>query len=155
MRRFSLAFFVCALALALIPTGSTTLAAGRTAPQLADPAPTAKRLVIRFFVLVAHKDRPGLERFLSPAFQVQRADGSGSGRSQYLANLPSVTKFFLSQLTVTQTDGVLVARYRARVEGLVNGKPYTPGFAPRLSVFSWSGTRWQLVAHANFNPLTT
>jgi hypothetical protein len=155
MRRFSLALLVSASALTLIATGSTALEARRPAPQLADPAPTAKRLVIRFFVLVAHKDRPGLDRFLSPAFQVQRADGSGGGKRQYLANLPTVRRFFLSHVTVTQTDGVLVAGYRARVEGLVNGKPYTPGFAPRLSVFSWSGTRWQLVAHANFNPLTT
>jgi hypothetical protein len=36
----------------------------------------------------------------------------------------------------------------------VNGKRFTPGPAPRLSVFVWNGRGWQLVAHANFNPLT-
>jgi hypothetical protein len=37
---------------------------------------------------------------------------------------------------------------------LVNGKPYTPGPAPRLSVFVWTGAQWQPAAHANFNPLS-
>ena len=62
--------------------------------------------------------------------------------------------FTLSKLYATQAHGALVVRYVAVGTGIVNGKPYTPGPAPRLSVFSWSGTRWQLAAHANFNPLT-
>jgi hypothetical protein len=155
MRRSNLAFLVCILALVLLLTGSADPAAGRPAPRLADPAPTAKRLLIRFFVLVVQKDRRGLDSLLSRGFQAQRADGSGGGKARYLANLPTVRKFFLSNLTATRSGDVLVARYRARVEGLLNGKPYTPGFAPRLSVFSWSGERWQLDAHANFNPLTS
>jgi hypothetical protein len=54
----------------------------------------------------------------------------------------------------TQASATLVVRYLAQVEGVVNGKPYKPGPAPRLSVFAWNGKRWQLAAHANFNPLT-
>ena len=38
-------------------------------------------------------------------------------------------------------------------EWIVNGKPYSPGPAPRLSVFVRDGKKWQIVAHANFNPL--
>jgi hypothetical protein len=44
-------------------------------------------------------------------------------------------------------------RYVAEVEGVVNGRPYTPGPAPRLSVFV-ERKRWLLAAHANFNPLS-
>jgi len=142
------------LALVLVSGASATRATSRPAPRLADPTATATRLVNRFFVLLVHKDRAGLQRFLSPAFQVQRADGSGAGKKEYLANLPTVTRFQITQLRATQAGATLVARYLAQVEGIVNGKPYTPGPAPRLSVFSWSGKRWQLAAHANFNPLT-
>jgi hypothetical protein len=139
----------CCLVLAL-PAAATAA----PAPRLGDPAATGRALVIRYFVLLHRKDRADLQTFLSPAFQVQRADGSASEKAAFLANLPTVGRFYLSNLTATEAGGTLVVRYLARVEGLVNGKPYTPGPAPRLSVFTWNGERWQLAAHANFNPLT-
>ena len=142
---FALAVVVAAFALALAPAAATQ--------QAATPTSTARQLVNRFFVLLQRKDRPGLQRFLSPAFQVQRADGSGVGKTQYLANLATVNRFTITQLRATRVGATLVVRYLAEVEGLVNGKPYTPGPAPRLSVFVRSGARWQLAAHANFNPL--
>jgi Domain of unknown function (DUF4440) len=154
LRLCSVAFALATLVLVLAPGASSGLATERPAPQLANPTGIAKQLVDRFFALVAHKDRAGLDRFLSPVFQVQRADGSGSGKKAYLANLATIDRFRITQLRATQAGATLVARYLARVEGVVNGKPYTPGPAPRLSVFVWDGERWQLAAHANFNPLT-
>jgi Domain of unknown function (DUF4440) len=150
----SLAVTLVVLALVLACGASNATAAGRPAPQLADPTRTAGHLVDRFFVLLAHKDRAGLQAFLSPAFQVQRADGSSAGKKEYLANLATINQFHITQLHATQAGATLVVRYLAQVEGVVNGKPYTPGPAPRLSVFAWNGKRWQLAAHANFNPLT-
>jgi Domain of unknown function (DUF4440) len=119
-----------------------------------DPTATASPLVNRFFTLIEHNDVKGLQRFLSPAFQLERADGSGGTKAEYLANLPSITNFSISDLKATQTGSVLIVRYQATIEGVVNGKPATPGPAPRLSVFSRNGKTWRLVAHANFNPLT-
>src|SRR5205823_12632893 len=108
---------------------------GGSAPQLANPTKTASRLVNSFFVLLEHKDHVGLQGFLSPGFQVQRADGSGAAKKDYLANLATINQFQITQLRATRADGELVVRYLAQVEGVVNGKPYTPGPAPRLSVF--------------------
>jgi hypothetical protein len=139
----------CLVALALPAAASAA-----PAPKLADPTATGRALVIRFFVLVHRKDKAGLETFLSPAFQVLRADGSYDDKGTYLAKLPTVEKFYLSHLIASEAGGTLVVRYFARVEGHVHGKVYTPGPAPRLTVFDWNGERWQLVAHANFNPLT-
>jgi hypothetical protein len=65
-----------------------------------------------------------------------------------------INTFGISNLAATQAGSVLVVRYLATVEGLVNGKPYTPRPAPRLSVFAWNGEARQLAAHANVNPLT-
>jgi hypothetical protein len=154
LRVCSLAFALATLVLVLAPNASSGLAAERPAPRLSNPAGTARQLVTRFFGLVAHKERVGLERFLSPAFQLERADGSGGGKKAYLANLPTVDEFHIMQLRATQAGATLVVRYLARVEGVVNGEPFTPGPAPRLTVFAWDGERWQLAAHANFNPLT-
>jgi hypothetical protein len=149
----SLALAVAVVALVMAPGATGAPVSGRP-PQSSNPTGTAKQLVNQFFVLLAHKDRAGLQRFLSPAFQVQRADGSGAEKKDYLANLATINQFHITQLRATRADGTLVVRYLARVEGVVNGKPYTPGPAPRLSVFVWDGKRWQLAAHANFNPLT-
>jgi hypothetical protein len=154
LRLCSLAFALATLVLVLAPHASSGLATGRPAPRLADPTGTAKELVDRFFVLVADKDLAGLDSFLSPAFQNERADGSGGAKKAFLANLSTVNRFRITRLRATQAGATLVVRYLARVEGVVNGKPYTPGPAPRLSVFVWNGEDWQVAAHANFNPLT-
>jgi len=142
----------CALAFALASCSSNTQTEA-TAPRLTDPAATAGPLVDRFFTLIEQKDVAGLQPFLSPAFQVQRADGTASAKTKYLTELPTINTFDISDLVASQAGPVLVVRYLATVEGLVNGKPYTPGPAPRLSVFAWNGSGWQLAAHANFNPL--
>jgi hypothetical protein len=126
----------------------------RPAPRLSNPTATARTLSNRFFTLIVDKDVKGLNRFLSPAFQVQRADGSGSGKKEWLAKLADIDKFELTEFHASQAGGALIVRYLATVEGTVNGRPYTPGPAPRLATYTWSGTRWQITSNANFNPLT-
>jgi hypothetical protein len=123
------------------------------APSVPHPSITGRVLVVRFFTLLEHKDVAGLRAFLAPGFQVQRADGSADDKATYLAHLPIVRSFSISRVTATESNGALVVRYLAVATGLVNGKPYRPGPAPRLSVFTWNSERWQLAAHANFNPL--
>jgi Domain of unknown function (DUF4440) len=144
----------CVVVLALLSFGFTAHAPRKPAPRLTDPTATASPLVNRFFNLIEHNDVKGLQRLLSPAFQLERADGSGGTKTEYLADLPAITNFSISDLKATQAGSVLIVRYQATIEGVVNGKPATPGPAPRLSVFSQNGKTWRLVAHANFNPLT-
>jgi hypothetical protein len=154
--RFRLVAFaaVTAFLFAGCSAGASPSTPAGSPPALADPTATGNELVTKFFDLLHAQDAAGLRDFLSPAFGIQRADGTGANKEEYLAKLPTVKSYQLTQLTASQAGSVLVVRYLATVEGLVNGKPYTPGPAPRLSVFVWSGTAWQLVAHANFNPLT-
>ena len=153
MRQTRAILLACAVAVAMASCSSSQ-PAQNPAPTLTDVNATARPLVDRFFTLVQHKDVPGLRRFLSPAFQLQRADGSASAAEQYVKELPTVDTFRITKLVATQAGSVLVVRYVATATGKVNGKPYTPGPAPRLSVFTWNGSAWQLAAHANFNPLT-
>ena len=141
-------------AVALLTASAGTTAASRPVPKLTSPTATAKMLVTKYFTLLKNGDIQGLRQFIAPGFQVQRADGSADGKAAYLTKLPSIDRFVLTRVVGTQAYGTLVARYYSRVEGTINGKPYTPGPAPRLSTFSWSGTAWQLSSHANFNPLT-
>ena len=156
-RPLALAAGLAALAcVAVLAVAANALGSGsaRPAPRLANPTTAALPLVTHFFALLQHKDQAGLKALLAPGFQVQRADGSGAGKTEYLANLATIDTFELTKLTATESNGTLVVRYLATVTGITNGKTYAPGPAPRLSVFSWNGSRWQLAAHANFNPLT-
>jgi Domain of unknown function (DUF4440) len=147
------ALVAAALMIGPTVTAGTTLRV-RPAPKLANPTATGTVLSNRFFTLIVNKDIPGLTRFLSPAFQVQRADGSGSGKKEWLAKLADIQEFTLTDFHGTQAGGTLIVRYLATVKGTVNGRPYTPGPAPRLASYTWNGTRWQIVSNANFNPLT-
>lgn len=122
-------------------------------PKLANPSVTGARLAERYLGLIKAKDIPGLTRFLAPEFQVQRADGSGATKSEYLADLPTIREFVITDAIGTQSGSTLVVRYLATVSGVVNGKEYSAGAAPRLSTFEWDGRRWQLASHANFNAL--
>jgi len=140
--------------LALGSLGFTSHGSPRASSRRSGPVATATPLVNRFFNLLQRRDTKGLDRFLAPAFQIERADGSGATKAEYLANLPTINSFSISNVTAAQTGAVLVVRYLATIEGVVNGKRATPGPAPRISVFVRSGQAWQLVAHANFNPLT-
>jgi ketosteroid isomerase-like protein len=157
VRRWPLVTVVAGVLLssAVLFTGTAAATTLRAATSSSgDATATAKPLVTKFFTLVQKKDEAGLDKLLSPAFELQRADGTGSGKAEYLQNLPTVQTFELSDFTASRAGDVLVVRYLADATGIVNGQPYTPGPAPRLTVFSREGKRWQLVAHANFNPLT-
>jgi uncharacterized protein DUF4440 len=149
-RRLLSGIFLTALVLAACNSGS---AGASPAPVYPDAAGGAQPLVTKLFQLLKDKDTAGLDAFLSPAFTLQRADGSSADKADFVQRPADVTEFTISGLTATQTDGLLVARYLADVVGTANGRPYSPGPAPRLSVFVWDGTDWRLVAHANFNPL--
>jgi hypothetical protein len=70
------ALLVLTAAAVLVPAAS----AARPAPRYANPTAAAKPLVVRFFTLIQQKDVAGLDRFLSPAFQVQRPTGRRARR---------------------------------------------------------------------------
>jgi len=78
----------CVVVVALLSFGFNAHAPRKPAPRLTDPTATASPLVNRFFNLIEHNDVKGLQRLLSPAFQLERADGSGGTKAEYLADLP-------------------------------------------------------------------
>jgi|GraSoiStandDraft_43_1057313.scaffolds.fasta_scaffold369768_1 hypothetical protein len=109
-----------------------------------------RRLVDRFFTELQQHDVAGLRALLSPAFQVQRADGSRIGKAAYLRHLSTIRSFKIRNLTTTSNGSVLVDTYEVSADEVVNGKLLQTAYAPRLSVFIHA-TGWQLAAHANFN----
>jgi hypothetical protein len=112
-----------------------------------------KALISEFFELVQAEDLEGLDEYLSPAFQLQRADGSHATKDEYLANPAVIEDFEIVDVEGTRVGDVRVIRSSFVAIETINGRPVSTEPAPRLSTFVWNGERWQIVSHANFVPI--
>jgi len=138
-------------ALAVVALSAAPVAAA-SAPKLKDPDATGEKLATKFLTLLQNNDAKGLAAFLDPSWQLQRADGTGATRSEYLANPASVSSFKIGpELTAVQAGDVLTVRWQLEVDVQIDGTQYRTTEAPRLSVFRWDGRQWRMVSHANFN----
>lgn len=122
-----------------------------SAPKVANPNAEGKRQATKFLSLLTGKATPALRDFLSPAFLLQRADGTYATKAQYLKAVTNITHFTITDVKATIQGSTLVARYTATAEQVVEGKAYKKDPAPRLSTFVWAGGAWRLISHANFN----
>jgi hypothetical protein len=118
----------------------------RSAPkQVTDHA-----LVTELFELLHDKDLEGLDEYLSPAFQLQRTDGSHVTKAEYLQKPATVDHWEIHDVTGTRYGNTRIIRFVVTSDSLINGKRTVQEAAPRLSTFTWNGSRWQLAAHANY-----
>lgn len=117
----------------------------------ADPNATGIDLMTTYSDLLVKQDIPALQALLGDGFMIQRADGSYQQRADYLAKLPDLTAFTLTEPVETRAGDLIVLRMLAAAELEINGKPYRPDAAPMLAVFDWDGAGWHLVAQGNFN----
>jgi major membrane immunogen (membrane-anchored lipoprotein) len=123
----------------------------KSAPKLDNPNQTGAELTDEYLTLLKNKDGDGLDKFLSDAFIVQRADGSFSNKADYIAKIPDVSSYSISDVNALQSGDVLVVRWSLSAEEVINGNKFSGAAAPRLSTFAWEDGRWRLTSHANFN----
>ena len=143
---------VLAIAVLALTASLGAPASAASAPKLKNPDATGEKLATRFLTLLQNNDGKGLAAFLDPSFQLQRADGTGATKSEYLANPATVTSFKLGpELTAVQAGDLLTLRWQLEANVQIDGTQYRTTEAPRLSVFRWDGRRWRMVSHANFN----
>ena len=126
----------------------------RPAPtRLANPDTTATQLLNRFLGALAADDQAKLGALLSPAWMIQRANGTWATRSQYLAAMPDVRQYQITGVMAQYAAPTLVVRSQtATQEPNAAGELVASRLAPRLSTFTWMDGRWRMTSHANFNP---
>jgi hypothetical protein len=150
-RRGPRAIVVTLSALVVLGTSAPVRAAGKP-PTLQDPVAKGRALVTEFLTILQEGDRRALSKFLDPAFQLQRADGSGVDKAAYVAAPAVVRTFELgTPVVAVQHDDVLTVRWSVVADVVVDGQQYGKGQAPRLSTFHWDRNRWRMSSHANFN----
>lgn len=157
MRRLTL-LLALALALLALPAAASASAAPpaerATAEQQAANQRLGTRLVQRFWGLLVAGDADALRAFLSPAFQVQRANGTGANRNQYIAAFGrslAVSAYRLSEVRATRTGDLVVVRYVSQTTETIDGVDYAKSPAPRISTFVQTPNGWRMASHANFN----
>jgi hypothetical protein len=142
---------VVVAAVVALAGGARSAVAAPGAPAGTVDTAQGTRLVERFFDLLKNGDAAGLEKFLSPAFQLQGADGGFLTKEEFVAKPSKVQSYQLSTVRVTRSGRVIVVRYDIAAVVTINGVPQSRAPAPRLSVFADGKKGWQLIAHANFN----
>ncbi|MBU6363192.1 MAG: hypothetical protein KGQ95_03120 [Acidobacteria bacterium] len=158
--RSALAVTISAVAVAVVAavgagsSDATGATVDRPAPKrLANPDTTATQLLSRFLGALAADDEVKLGSLLSPAWMIQRANGTWANRAQYLAAMPDVRQYQIVDVMAQYAMPTLVVRSRtATQEMTAGGALSTSPLAPRLSTFTWQDGRWRMTSHANFNP---
>jgi hypothetical protein len=166
------ALTLAALAIAGFSSDDTTEAAASTtepgvtttAPQIADdlaaplddPDATGRELAQRFLDILGDPNpAPLLEEFLSPAFQLQRSNGTFANKAEYVDHPASVARFtILDDAFRAYQDGrALTVRFRVSIEEEIDGAQLRVSEADRLGVFLRTADGWQLLAWSNFIPV--
>lgn len=150
IQRITLIAIAIAALAGTAPAASATVAHAPTRTT-ATPVEQGRILATRFFRLLQRGDVTTLGAFLAPEFQLQRADGTGATKRQYLRAPADVERFALSRFRATRAANTLVVRYWAVTSETIDGTAFSTTPAPRLSVFRLGPTGWRIVAHANFN----
>lgn len=145
----------CLLAVALI-AGPSQVVSDAPAAKLKSGVlkgwPTKQRLATEFLRLLKNEDKPGLRRFLDPAFLLQRGDGSFLNKQEYLKDPALVSAFQVRNIVATYNGNVRVIRFEAKTDQIIDGNQVPGVFIPRLSTFKKTGKLWRLISHANFLP---
>lgn len=143
---------VVAAATVLVVSGCAADNGSDALPAVTNVQETGRDLATKFLTILQSGDSGALDAFLDATFQIQRADGSGATKVEYLANPAKVQTFELGKdLSAEWSGSVLTVRYSILVSETINGETFSKGEAPRLSTFVWHDGAWFLASHANFN----
>ncbi len=137
----------------LLSHANFALPASSEAPELTDANATGRELAQQFITILKNKDQAALADFLAAAFQIQRADGTGANRTEYLEADINISSFVVGpDLLAIQEGNTLTVRWALQIDEVLNGQATGKKLAPRLSTFLWENGAWRLLSHANFNP---
>jgi hypothetical protein len=152
VRTSSRAMLGAAIALLLLIPAALPAAAQDASAPAADGQALVSQYMDILGVADAAQKSAQLDALLGDEFQVVRANGDQQDKASYLQNPPTVHEYTVSGVVTTQHENVAVVSYTLATTETIDGAQQA-STAPRLSVFHWNGSAWELIAHSNFAPL--
>lgn len=135
--------------MALVLLSLPSLAQNPVSPQA-----EGERLERLWWDLQKNQDMVGLSKLMSPAFQSINSKGA-----QDLASNMAIIKaeklgdYRLANIKVTQSQDNLIITYVIAAHENYLGKSMSSKPHYRMDVWKKSSTGWQIIAHANLNPI--
>jgi hypothetical protein len=119
-----------------------------------NPQAEGERLERLWWDLQKNQDMAGLSKLMSPAFQSINSKGA-----QDLASNMAIIKaeklgdYRLANIKVTQSQDNLIITYEIAASENYLGKSMSSKPHYRMDVWKKSANGWQIIAHANLNPI--
>jgi hypothetical protein len=119
-----------------------------------NPQAEGERLERLWWDLQKNQDIAGLSKIMSPAFQSINSKGAQDlAFNMAIIKAEKLGDYRLSNIKVTQSEDNLIVTYEIAVSENYLGKSMSSSPHYRLDVWKKSATGWQIIAHANLNPI--
>lgn len=101
-----------------------------------------------------NQDVAGLTKLMSPAFQSINSKGAQDlAFNMAIIKAEKLGKYELANIKVTQSQDNLIVSYQIALPENYLGQKMSSKLHYRLDVWTKTATGWQIIAHANLNPI--
>jgi hypothetical protein len=101
-----------------------------------------------------NQDIAGLTKIMSPAFQSINTKGAQDlALNMAIIKSEKLGNYELTNIKVTQAQDNLIISYQIKVPENYLGKKMSPKLHYRLDVWAKNEAGWQIISHANLNPI--
>lgn len=113
-----------------------------------------EKLLHQFWDDMAKQNVAAVDKYMAPGFQSVHEDGARdrAGELALLKGL-NIKKYTLSNVKETENGPVIVVTYLVSTQEAIDGKVLPSKPTPRLTAWLKTGQGWQLILHANLNPM--
>ena len=119
-----------------------------------NPQAEGERLERLWWDQQKNQDIAGLTKLMSPAFQSINSKGAQDlAFNMTIIKAEKLGNYELANIKVTQSQDNLVVTYQIKVPENYLGKHMSPKLHYRLDVWTKTAAGWQIIAHANLNPI--
>ena len=114
----------------------------------------AEKLERLWWDQVKNGDMQGLEKTVSPNYQqVLNIGAQNKTAWMEIIKKAKIREYAISNLKATYSENALIVSYAIATKEIIDGKELSTKPQYRLDVWQKSAAGWQVIAHANLNPV--